>query len=105
MGFLQQGIFTQPSENVFHIDDCVINNHADGDGEAAQRHGVHTDVESEEDKHGDGKGHRHRHEGDEGGAKIQQEKKQNDRHHDRTVANGFHEVTDGVVDEVLLLEQ
>jgi hypothetical protein len=38
-------VFTQAAEDVFDIDDGVVDDHADGDGEAAEGHGVHADAE------------------------------------------------------------
>jgi hypothetical protein len=101
----QRCVLAQSAEDVFHIHDGIIHDHADGDGEAAEGHAVHADVEPLEDQHRDAEGERHRHEGDERGAEVQQEQEQNDRDHDGPVTNGFGEIADGVINEVLLLEQ
>jgi hypothetical protein len=58
-----------------------------------------------EGQHGDGEGERHGHERDEGGAQAEQEEEQDDGHHDGSVADGFLEVADGVLDEVALAEE
>ena len=105
MRLLQCCVFPESSIDVLHIDDGVIHDHADGDGEAAEGHRVHTDAGPFEDQHGDAEGKRHGHERDEGGAEIQQEDEDDDGDHDGAVADGFRQVADGVVDEVLLLEE
>ena len=105
MWVVQGGVFPQPAVNILHVDDGVIDDHADGNGEAAEGHRVHADAGPLENEHGDAEGKRHGHERDEGGAEIQQEDEDDDGDHDRSVADGFGEITDGMVDEVLLLEK
>ena len=100
----ERGVFPQPAENVFHVHNGVIHDHADGHGEAAEGHGIHAHAEPFENEQRDRKRERHRGQRDEGRAEIQEEEEEDDRDHDRAVADGFLEVADGVLDEVALAE-
>src|SRR5690606_13866349 len=99
------GVFAQAAEDVFNVHDGVIDDHADGDGEAAEGHGVHGDVEPAKGEQRDREAHGHGHERDRGGAHVEQEEEEHDGDHDGAVADGFLEVADGVVDEVFLLKE
>ena len=97
--------FPQPAPHVLHVHNRIIHHHADGHGEPAERHGVHTDTEELEDQNRDRKRQRHGHERDGCGAEVQQEQEQNDRHHDRPVTDGLFEIPDGILDEIALAKQ
>ena len=98
-------VLAQAAIDVFHVDDRVVHDHADGDGEAAEGHRIDADAGELEIEAGDNEGERDRGERDRGRAEIQQEKEQHDDHHDGTVADGLLDVGDGRLDEVGLLEQ
>ncbi len=52
------GVFAESAEDIFDIDDGVIDDHADGDGDAAEGHAVDADAEPFEGEQGDGEGER-----------------------------------------------
>ena len=48
-----RAVLLQPAQDVLDVDDGVVDQLADGDGQAAQRHGVDRQAEGLEDQHGD----------------------------------------------------
>ena len=69
----------QPAEDVFDIDDGVIDQFADGDGQPSQRHRVDADSEVGHRDDGRHQRQRNRRQADERGAEIPEEQEQNDR--------------------------
>ena len=47
----ERGVLAQPPEDVLHVDDGVVDQRADGDGHAAQGHGVDRRPERLQDQH------------------------------------------------------
>ena len=84
---------------VLNHDDDRIHHRADGDSDAAQRHDVRADSLPEHDKernqHRDGQDK----DGDQGAAKVEQERDADQRHDDAFLNELFFERFDGAVDE------
>ena len=103
MGLSACSVLAQPAEDVLHAHDGVVDQFADGHGQAAERHRVDRHVEPLEDqaRHDDRK--RNGRQRDEGRAEVQQEQEQDDDHEDAAVAQGVDDVVDAQFDERLLL--
>ena len=82
----------------------VIDQQPDGYGNSPQGHGVDAEVEGAHKKQRDQEGGGNGCERDEGGAKIQQEQEQNNRHQNRSLDEAFLHVGDGQLDETRLPE-
>ena len=76
----QGEILPQAAQDVLHVDDRVVHDHADGHGEAAERHGIHGDALPIEHDHGREQGQRNGDERNERRAQIEQEQKQHHGH-------------------------
>ena len=101
-GLLGGGIFPEASKDIFHIDDGVVHHHTDGDGKAAEGHGVYGKPEKVEDNNGHRQRQRNGCQGDEGDAEVEQKEKEHHRDHDGAVEQGLLEVADSDFDEVRL---
>ena len=103
-GVRLRAILAEAAENIFHVHDGVVHQFADGDSEAAERHGV--DRETEIIEHDGRHEHRDRNRGerDEGRAEIEEEDEEHDDDEDRAVAQRLLDVADGVFDELALAE-
>ena len=100
-----QTVQLQPAQHVLDTDHGIVHQFADGDGQAAQRHGVDRQAEVMEDQRRDQQRHRDRRQRNHRGADIEQEQEQDHRHQDRPVAQRFLDVVHRVLDEVGLLEE
>jgi hypothetical protein len=89
---LGQAVFLQAAQHVFDIHHRVVHQLADGDGQAAQRHGVDRQAEVAEHQRRHQQRHRNGHQRDQRGAHVEQEQEQHDRHQDRAVAQGLLDV-------------
>ena len=97
-------VFPQAAEDVFHVHDGVVDQFADGHGQTSERHGVDTEPGGVEYDEGDKQGQRYRGQGDRRGAEVEEKNKQDDRHHETPVAQGFFHVVHGPRDEIALPE-
>ncbi|MNX79392.1 hypothetical protein D3C86_1110210 [compost metagenome] len=95
----------QPPQDVLHIHHGVIDQFSDCDGQPTQRHHVDGLTEQMECQRRNGEGQGDGDQRNGGGARAQQERKQDDRHHDRAIPQRLHDVADGGFDEVRLTEQ
>ena len=76
----QQAVFAQSLEHVFNVDDGIVDQRTDSDGDAAKRHGVERVAQ---EMKGDGcKYYRHRQGDDRNycGAQVHQEEEQHNNH-------------------------
>ena len=97
-------VLAQAAKDVLDVDDGVIDQLADGDGETAERHGVDGEAERVEDDGGrqdrDGNGRQR----DEGRAHIEQEQEQDDGDNRHGLEQDLLDVADRGFDEVRLPE-
>ena len=100
-----RGILPQTAPDILHVHDGVIDDHADGHRESAQRHGTDAHASDAEDDDRDGERQGNGCQGDEDGAEVQQKEEQDHGHHDRAIAERLAEIADGVLDEVALTEE
>ena len=90
--------------DVLHVDHGVVDQCADGDGEAAERHGVDRHPHDLEDDEGGEHRQRDGDEGDEGRLPVEQEDEQHDRHADQRLDQHAQQVVDRHLDERRLAE-
>ena len=95
-------VFAEAAVDVLNIDNGVIDDHADGDGESAKRHGVDSEIEERKDDDGNGERKGNRGERDEGDTEVEKEEKEDECDHDSSVEEGVLEVGEGEVDVVSL---
>ena len=95
-------VLAQAAENIFHIDDGVIDQFADGHGQAAQRHGVDPETGRMENDEGGEQRQGNRGQGDRRCAEVEQENKEHDRHHETAIAQGLLHIAHGPGDEIAL---
>ena len=100
-----QTVQLEPAQHVFDTDHGIVDQFADGDGQAAEGHGVDRQAEVMEDQRRGQQRHRDRHQRNDGGADIEQEQEQDHRNQDGPVAQRFLDVVHRVLDEVGLLEE
>ena len=98
-------VLPQPAKDVLDVDDRVVDQLADRDRQAAQRHRVDRQPEPLEHQRRDDDRQRDRRQRDERRAEVQQEQEQHDHHQDRAVAQRLGDVADRGLDEVGLAEQ
>ena len=79
-------VLLQPAEDVLDVDDRVVDQAADGDREAAERHDVDRLTHPVEHEQADRERERQRRQRDQRRAHVQQEQDQDDRDDDRRVA-------------------
>ena len=103
-GMFQRAIFAQPPEDVLDIDDGVVDQFAERDGETAQRHGVDGQPGKVEDR---GRGQdrdRNRGERNHRGSPVQEKGEQHDGDDDAGFHQDLFDVADRRLDEVGLAE-
>ena len=101
-GRLELGVLAQTPENIFDVDDGVVDQRADRDGHAAQSHRVDRRAEKFERQHRGEQRERDRQQRNERGAQIHEKQKQDHNHHDGAVAQRVDDVIDGDLDEIRL---
>ena len=82
-------VLAQPPDDVFDVDDRVVDERADGDGHAAERHRVDAGAERAQHQHGGGQRQRHRRQRDAGRAQIRQKDEDDDDDEQPAVAEGL----------------
>jgi hypothetical protein len=97
-------VLAQTPHHVLDVDDRVIDERADRDRHAAERHGVDAGAERAQRQHGRGQRERHRGQRDRGGAQIGEEQQHHDDHQNAAVAQRRDDVVDGDFDEIGLPE-
>ena len=90
--------------DVFYRDDAVVHHFANGDGQAAQGHGIDADTQCIHYQQAADEGHRHGNEGDERGAPVHQEQEQHRDDDQCAFQQGDIEVVHRRFDEVGLPE-
>ena len=100
----QQGVLTQSAHHVLHIDNRVVHERADGDGQSAKRHRVDGHVETA--KHENRRGQRERDGGqrDGGSAHVGQKREHHDDDQQTAITQRRDHVVDRHLDEVGLSE-
>ena len=98
-------VLLEPAEHVLHVHHGVVDQFADGDGEAAERHGVDAQPEGAEHQHGDEQRHRDGRDRDRRRPHVEQEGEQHDRHDDDGLFQHRLQVGDRELDEPGLAEQ
>ena len=98
------GILAQAAKDVLDVDDRIVHQFADGDGQAAQGHGVDADAGEFEDDEGDDKGERNGDQRDERRPGVEQEQDEHEGDEDGGVAHDLDDVVDAGLDEMLLAE-
>jgi len=76
-------IFTQPAQDVFHVNNRIIHHFTDGDGQSAERDGVERNAELVERQDRREQRKWDRRQGNERRAKMAKEQKQHHRHQHR----------------------
>ncbi len=71
-------ILPQTFVDVFHVDDGIIDQRSDGDGDTTEAHGVYAETHEMEQQHAYDYGQRKRYKAHDGGAQVHQEEKQHD---------------------------
>ena len=79
-------VFAQPAEHIFHIDDGVIDQFADGHGQPTQGHGIDPEPGRMKDDEGGEQRQGNGGQGDCRGAEVEQENEKHDRHHETSIA-------------------
>ena len=97
------GVFPQPPEDVFDVDDRIVHEFADRHRKAAERHRVDRHSQPLEDQAGDHDRERNRRQRDERRAEVEQKQKQDHDHEDAAIPEGLDDIPDAQVDERLLL--
>ena len=90
-------------DDVFDDDDGVVDDEADGGGEAAEGHQVEALADDPEEEDGDGDGDRDDETGDERGAPVAQEEEEDDAGEDEADEDGVADAGDAVADELRLV--
>ena len=98
-------VLPQAPEDILHIDDRVIDQLADGDRQAAERHGVDRQTEHREHHRSDDNRQRDGRQRDESRPEVHQEQEQDDHDEERAVAERLDHVLNGQIDELFLLIQ
>ena len=98
-------VLAQPAEDVLDVDHGVVDQFADGDGEAAQRHGVDGEPHQMKDDGGDEDRNRDGGQRDRRRAPVEQEGEQHDRHHRDGFKQHLRDIVDRGLDEVGLAEE
>ena len=98
-------VLAQSPEHVLDADDRVVDQLADGDGEAAQRHRVDGEAEQLKHDHRDQDGDRDGRQRNERRAPVQQEQEQHHGHDDEGLDQDSQHVVDRDLDERRLPEQ
>ena len=98
-------VLPQTPKDIFDIHYGVIHHHPDGHGQSAERHGIHGNPKPLEGEHCHPETHGNGCEGDEGCPEIQQEQNQHQSDHNGCLDDGFFEISNRIVDEVLLLKK
>ena len=98
-------VLSQPPQDVFHVDDGVVDHLADGDGQAPERHRVEGGTEPAQDQDGGEKRERNRGEADGGCFQVEKKEEQNHRHQDAADPQGPLQIPDGALDEGRLAEE
>ena len=99
-GFRQMFILLQPTEDIFHIDDRIIDEHTDGDRQSTQCHHIQTHAHGIHGQERHGKGNGNRGKCDDRRADVHQEQHQNDGHDDDGFDEDRSHVADGSIDEM-----
>ncbi len=86
--------------DVLDDDDGGIHQGADGHGDAPERHDVRGERLAGHRDEGEQDGERERQDGDQRGTEVQQERHDDQRHHDHLLDQGAFEGVDGASDEV-----
>ena len=100
----QPAVLAQAPDDVLDVDDGVVHQRADGDGHAAQGHGVDGGPER---LHGEHRGHqreRDREQRDDAGPHVGEEQEDDDDDQHRAFGSARQHVVDGRLDEVGLAE-
>ena len=97
-------VFAEPAQDVLDIDNGIVDEFADRDGEAAQRHRVDRQSQSLECDEGHDKGQRNRRERNEGRSQVHQKNHQNQRHHHGRLDQCPLQAADRRFDEACLAE-
>src|SRR5438046_2595396 len=109
-GLWLSAILTQPAIDVLDIDNGVIDELSHGNRDAAEGHDIDGQFSSRdsadelENQNGQGQRQRNGGERNEGGAKVEQEQKQNRQDEERPERQCFRDVGNAAVDERALLK-
>ena len=98
----QRGVLAEPPEDVLDVDDRVVDELPDRDGEAAEGHHVDRHAGCPERHEGDREAERQGRQRDQRRPPLEQEQHQDDRDEDRRVAQHREQVVDAQLDEVCL---
>ena len=103
-GFGTGIVFPQPFVDILHVDDGVVYERADGDGHAAEAHGVDGMPRKAHDDDGDEQRQGHGRERDERHAAVHQEYQQHEDDEEGSLDEGVFDVVYRAVDEARLPE-
>ena len=95
----QMPVLTQAAQDVFYVNNGVIHDHANRDGQAAERHRVQIDSESLEHNDRSQQRERNRRAGNGRRAQLEQEQRQHDHHEHRANQQRTFDVVRGRFDE------
>ena len=101
----QIAIELEAAQDVLHAHHRIVHQFADGDGQAAQGHGVDGQAEVAEHQRGHQQRQRDRRQRDQRGTDVEQEQEEDHRHQDGAVAQRFLDVGHRMFDEVRLPEE
>ena len=99
-----RAILAQAPQDVLDADDGVVDQLADRDREASQRHRIDRQIEQSEDDDGDEHGHRNRHQRNEGRAHVHQEQEQHHADDQQRFEQDAFDIADRGFDEAGLAE-
>lgn len=95
----EEEVFAEATEDIFDIDDGVIDDHADGHGEAAESHGVEGNAEGIEDEHGAEEGEGDGDERDKSEAEIEEKEDEDEGDEGGADEEGMIDIGEGGFDE------